>query len=268
METRTEKLKRKQSSTQAHWLRVWQEIQASPDTPRAMQLLDEAAERTLSRIPQNGVGWCWSGGKDSLALEAVLNHAGLLGTLPGMGALTQLEFPDFAQWCHDHAPRNVKIWTNYRINIDWLMQRPDYLFPAKNASRWFTPVQKAAQRTFARQNDLRMLIGGWRAQDGNYLGQGGRTYEYTTPEGIIKYSPIAQWAHEDLLHVIAHTGMELPPIYDYPRGFPVGTGPWPARPRLNSISESWHEIYGIDHRLVEQAHEAGMVSASKFLETM
>lgn len=269
MEARSESLRRKKGSSQSEWTLVWNEIRKNPDHARSTRLLDDAAQRTIDRLKQvERAGWAWSGGKDSIGLEAVLEHAGLSGSLQGTLGMTRLEFPEFTEWCDANLPENVSKEVNGRIDLAWLKAKPTMLFPAQNASKWFPLVQKATQRRFAKQHRLEVMIGGWRGQDGNYLGSGDREYEYVTPQGFTKYSPIAQWTHEDLLHVIAHSGKQLPPIYDYPRGFPVGTGPWPSRPRLDSLKESWSEIYGIESSLVHEAAEAGLRSASRFLRNM
>lgn len=258
----------KQGGDNLPWLEAWEEISAHPDRLLARSLLDDAAARTLRRIGEaETVGWSWSAGKDSLGLAAVLEHAGLLD-LPGMGRWTALEFPEFLDWSRENAPESVTVEVDEEINLQWLVGRPTLLFPERNVSRWFEFVQKRAQRQFARARGMDLLIGGWRRADGNYLGQAGREFEYVAPQGFTKFSPIAQWSHEDLLHVLAYSGTTMPPIYDYPRGFVLGTGPWPSRQRHPlGLLASWQEIYQVAPQLVLDAASAEIPSARTFLES-
>lgn len=260
-------LKKKQSSTQEEWETSWSFIQANPDQERAHRLVEQAVERTLKRVGGTGaVGWGFSGGKDSLGLQVVMEVAGL-DSLPSCGGLTRLEFPEFDKWMEtpDNVPSNFSILRLENINLEWLTGRPELLFPTQNAGRWFPLVQKAAQNKFAKAFGLEILVGGWRKHDGNYLGTANQMYEYRTPQGHVRFSPISQWTHEDLLHVLAVYRKSLPPIYGYPRGFPIGTGPWPSRKRLESLEASWRELESIDSSIVVHAAERGFLPAIEYL---
>lgn len=266
-----EPLGRKQSSSHEHWLAVWEAVSRHPDHARARRLVEEAADLTRRRIGEvpraNATGWGYSGGKDSLALLVVMEAAGL-DDLPAFAGLTRLEWPAFEGWLQDpaHRPGNLHVDRLGHIDLAWLRARPDYLFPKERASRWFPHVQRAAEKRFVNANGLDLMIGGWRRADGNYLGTARRRHEYRTPNGHHRFSPISQWSHEDVLHVIASFGKSLPPLYGYARGFPLGTGPWPARPRAGTLAEAWREVHDIDPDLVHTASAAGFTSATNFLE--
>lgn len=256
-------LGRKQSSSQEHWLEVWGAIRSQPDPSRARHLVETAAaavERRLARVPRQRVGWLWSGGKDSLGLQPVMEAVGLTRAA---GALTPLDWPEFIRWFHAHRPGYVEHHEVSRVNLRWLSEHPDYLFPTRQASRWFPLIQRRAEREFSRRHGLEIVIGGWRASDGNHLGRDG-SLEYASRDHI-RFGPIAQWSHEDLLEVLAVYSPDLPPIYGYPRGFPCGTGAWAARPRLGSTEESWDEVYHVSPETVESAAIAGITGADDTL---
>src|SRR5262249_2181418 len=73
---------------------------------------------------------------------------------------------------------------------------------------------------------LKTFVLGRRRKDSNFIPAGDR---YVDRLGVLRWCPIADWTHEEVFAVIAREQLPLPPIYDYPRGYAIGTGPWPAR---------------------------------------
>jgi len=71
------------------------------------------------------------------------------------------------------------------------------------------------------------------------------------------------WSHEQLFAYIKHYGLALPPIYNWPRGYTVGTGPW-AKRKVETPWQGWAEIYSIDPSIVRAAAEV-LPDASDFL---
>ena len=71
--------------------------------------------------------------------------------------------------------------------------------------------------------------------------------------GITRYSPLAEWRHEDILAYIHYYDVKLPPIYDWEKGYLCGTHPWPARQYMETEQQGWKEVYDIDKTIVENA---------------
>lgn len=259
-------LGRKQSSDHADWLRVWSAIRLAPDHGRAQALVSGAAERLARFSHGRRVAYGWSGGKDSLALQAVAEAAGLTRSVL---VVSCLEFPAFSEWVERHAPEGLTTEVRANLDLDWLAAHPEMLFPrqANVASRWFALTQHAGQRAYAKRTDLDVLVLGRRRADGNYLGKQVEpgSYAYLDRGGFTRFSPIADWSHEDVLHVIAAYGLAMPPIYDWPRGFRVGTGPWPARQGTADNAQGWRETYAIDPSIVRLAAEADLPNAREAL---
>lgn len=243
-------LGRKQTSSHDDWLRTFEKIKADPDHARAERLVQESADRVRERLRRvRRAAFGWSGGKDSLALEVVARAAGLEDCVL---VISGLEYPAFLSWVTDHMPWGLTVECRSHLNYRWLVAHPEMLFPqdAATASKWFAQVQHAGQREYAGRARTEVLLLGRRIADGNRMGP--RTdlgHEYRDRSGFDRYSPIGDWSHEDVLHVLAAYGVGLPPCYGWPRGFRVGTGPWPARQWTGSRDVGWDEVWEIDPSL-------------------
>lgn len=266
--TRPDSLVRKQNSAQSDWITAWDEIRLDPDHDRAGRLVKAAAARMRDFTKGRKSAFGWSGGKDSLALEVVSREAGLRESLLVTSAL---EFPAFETWTDAHAPEGLTVHRRDSVNMDWLLSRPEMLFPrGPSSARWFQIVQHAGQRAHAKASGLEVLAMGRRRSDGNYLGPSAgasqHAYRDNAGGGFIRYSPISDWSHEDVLHVLVSYGMSLPPNYHGPRGFRVGTGPWPSRQWTESDAQGWAEIHYIDPSILTQAASVGLRGAVDFLD--
>ena len=91
---------------------------------------------------------------------------------------------------------------NVGLDLDWLAKHESMLFPQNSsiAGHWFSIVQHKAQRKYFLRNSLDMVLLGRRRTDGNYTGKGGNIY--TDSKGVTRFSPIADWRHEDVLALI------------------------------------------------------------------
>lgn len=255
------RLPRKQMSNHQDWIAARRAILLDPGTPaRARALISEAAARVRARAGQaTRPVVAWSGGKDSLALKVVTDEAGVEDS---MLVISGLEYPAFLAWVASAMPWRLHVELRAGINLAWLKANPHMLFPADaaTAAKWFAQVQHAGQRSYAAATGTDLLIMGRRTADGNHCGR--RTplgHEYADKTGFARYSPIAGWSHEDVLCVLSYAGIDLPPCYSWPRGFRVGTGPWPARQWTDG--NGWAEIAQIDPAVVELAAAAGIPGA-------
>lgn len=240
---------RKQRMTQAAWL----ELRASAPTLVSKAELDFLIDRTVDgvRVRCRGkrVAFAWSGGKDSIALQGLCERAGIEACVH---VRTHLEYPAFITWADEHLPPGAKI-VNTGQDLAWLARHPEMLFPrdSRITSRWFRIVQHAGQNRFAAERKLDMLLFGRRRADGNYVGKGGD--DAYSAHGYVKYSPMADWSHAEVLAFAHYYGRSLPPNYGWPRGFRVGTGPWPKRQGTATVADAWSEVSSIDESIVREA---------------
>lgn len=254
-------LGRKQSAKNEEWLNAMQNIEAVVSKSE----IEKLARKTISEIKAFCKGkksaYAWSGGKDSIVLAHLCESAGIENSMIG---LCNLEYPAFLAWIEANKPLKCEM-INVGLDIDWLAKHPEMLFPndCAKAARWFSIVQHKAQRIYYKNQNLDVLVLGRRHADGNYTGRGAN--HYTDGHGITRYSPLAEWKHEDILAYIHYYNLPVPPIYDWKNGYICGTHPWPARQYTESVENGWQEIFDIDPSIVKAAAEK-IESAKHFLE--
>lgn len=263
------RLRRK--SPQSEWQAAYRRAVESPDRERARLLVEEAADRLSSRLlrSDNPV-MAWSGGKDSIALQPVAELAGVSESFIVL-ADERLEVPEFEEFVRSSAaPQGLYNERRSEVNLEWLAQRPNLVMPqtSKDAATWYRSVQHTGQRNYAKRNSVDLMILGRRRADGNVVGRKKGEIEYVDRGGFTRYSPLTAWSHEDVLNVIAAYGLKLPSIYDHPRGFLVGTGPWAARTGTKSVAEGWREVAEIDLELVRLSAEHNLYGADEALKQL
>jgi len=254
---------RKQRSRHEDWLesRAW--FYGNPDTLTARGLVAKAAHRLQKQLGDLNVTrpvYGWSGGKDSQALRIVAEAAGVTDCVL---VLSELEYPAFLAWATDHMPWGLHVETR-PLDMAWLRDHQDMLFPpdSRTAAKWFRQVQHDGQRHFCAQHNVDGLVLGRRLIDGNQCGADG---VYLDRDRFWRISPLYDWTHEDLLCVLGANQAPLPPCYDWPRGWQVGTGPWPARQWTTSLAHGWAEVLTIDPDIVEHAADMDLVGARDIL---
>lgn len=258
---------RKQSATHEDFVAAWLSVADPAWARRAEALLASAAERVRAFCPGRAA-YGWSGGKDSLALAEVCRRAGVNSCV--LGLTDGLEYRQFLAWATANMPPGLTVLKN-GWGLEWLAAHPEMLFPqnTRTAGKWFRGVQRELQDAYCRSRGVEILILGRRRADGNWVGPAGR--DHYTARGAVRYSPLADWAHEDVLAVLRLCGWTmatLPPFYRWPRGFRCGTHPWPARQWCGSQEAGWSEVWSIEPERVEEAAAAGVAGAAEVLWQM
>lgn len=251
---------RKQKTTESDWLDCIQNIEETV----SKSALDDLIKKTVNDIQAKTSGlktaFSWSGGKDSIVLAMVCELAGINNCL---FVRSDLEYTQFCAWVDEHKPANCEV-INTHQNLLWLSEHQDMLFPqdAATAAKWFKIVQHKGQESYYRAHNLDMILLGRRKADGNYVGKGSNIY--TNAKGITRFSPLADWTHEDIIACIHYYHLDLPPIYGWKNGYLCGTHSWPARQYTGSIMSGWQEVYDIEPSIVLQASQF-IESAGEFL---
>jgi 3'-phosphoadenosine 5'-phosphosulfate sulfotransferase (PAPS reductase)/FAD synthetase len=250
-----------QRSEQSEWLSTIEMIESIVPRENLEHLVDRTVERIRNMTRGKKVAYSWSGGKDSLVLQGLCTRVGINEC---MLAVTSLEYGDFLLWLSSNKPAGLEI-INTGQDLEWLAKHPNMLFPQTShiAAQWFHIVQHRAQEIYCKKRKYDLLILGRRKIDGNYVGKG----NIYTARGVTRYSPMADWSHEDILAYIHYHNLNLPPFYKYKKGYLCSTHPWPARQYTGSIHNGWREIYDIDKAIVVNAAKY-LNSAEVFLERL
>ena len=243
------RLPRKQRCNQAQFDAVAKNIKLIVPKWWADRIISQAVNRVnhIARIHGSNIAYGWSGGKDSLALEVVMDKAGIYDC---MMVTSRLEYPAFLQWTGANMPDGITMIDRAEINYSWLLDNRRMLFPGTTeiGARWFEIVQRKGQHEYYADFNLDAFIVGRRISDGNFA-----KWDFVDGGGRVWASPILDWTHEDVLAVCAYYSKPMPPIYDWPRGWSVGTGPWPARQWCGSELQGWQEVARIDRNIVTKA---------------
>lgn len=257
-------LGKKQTITHEKFLNVWNRIADIVSRAQYEDAVEKAAEKVRRRVQCKRVAFAWSGGKDSIALEAVCRRAGVTKCVFGMTA--GLEYSKFLEWVTDNMPAELTVKRN-KWDLNWLARNQQMLFPqnATIAAKWFKGIQHWAQATYYEEQKLQMILLGRRKKDGNFVGKNG-IYE---SKGVVRFSPICDWSHELTLAAMFYEGFSdnLPPFYTWPRGYRCGTHAWAARQWCQGIHDGYREVFSIEPNLIREA--AGKLqSAKQFLERL
>jgi len=255
-------LKKKQAEMHDRFCSVRDSIESYVSLQECDNLLDKTMEEMKNVLGDSRAGFAWSGGKDSMPIQWMMEELGHPECVLGM--TDDLEYPAFLKFVTDNMPGGLNVH-NSGHTMKWLSSNLDMLFPSdsRTAARWFKLVQHNAQETFFKEKRLDILATGRRRQDGNYVGPDRYTNLYQS-DGVVRYSPMSEWKHEHVLAVIHYKGLKYAPCYSWPNGFIVGTGNWAARQWTGSIENGWRELWDIDPTIVERAAKY-IKSANSFL---
>ena len=250
-------LGRKQSASNDAFLAVARNIERIVPVSRVRELERNAVTTIARACAGKRAAFGWSGGKDSQALRIVAEKANVRDCV-FVTTQPDLEYPAFLAWVTENMPDGLTV---ERVGLDlaWLAAHPDMLFPKDSiaAGKWFRLVQHTGQERYFKRERYDILLLGRRVQDGNFVGPTGcAAYK---SRGVVRWSPIHHWTHEEVIAVCHYNELAQPPTYSWPNGFVVGTGPWPARQYTGSNKKGWADVYDIDPSVVELA-------ATKFFE--
>lgn len=244
-------MKIKRNSSEEDWWKSFNEPAYSEQYIRhkVSQTIDEIKSITKGRK----LAMAWSGGKDSIALQLIMEKSGL--DYDSFIVVSRMEYPEFIKWINDNKPKGLN-FVKSNHDFEWLASHNEMLFPQDSTTnaKWYKIVQHEGQRAFARSNDIDIMLLGRRKADGNYTGRGTNHYQKKT-ETFMRYCPIADWKHEEVMALLHYEGVKMPPIYSYPNGFRNGTHPIGARPNTTSYEQAYNELYSIDPRIVEEMAE-------------
>lgn len=253
-------LGRSQTGNDAQWRWAIEHIEELITFDEVKRLEEATVEELIKRTQGAKCAFAWSGGKDGIVLAPLCEQAGIS---EGIFGHTNLDYPEFLNWCLKNKPKGVKPYNN-GLDLDWLAEHEDLLFPRGNEmlGKWRNLNQIGPFAKMFADNGLDMLIVGHRTIDGNVCG---KNNIIAKKSGEVRYSPMADWPHEAILGYLHYYGIEISPCYKWKNAFIMGTHIWPERPYTKSVMDGYAEVYEIDPTIVIGAAEK-LPTARRFLE--
>lgn len=255
-------LPRKSAFTDAEVQATWDRVGDLVTREQAEAAVAEAADEMRRVIGDRRPALAWSGGKDSLAVEAVYVASGY----PVRGVCSvasQLEFPAMLEYQRQYRPSGVELLDRRELTLDWLARHPRYCFPTggNDAQVYTVEVTRWGQHEYQRKVRPDFVVMGRRRADGNWFTKENPYGVHRNRTGMVSYSPVRDWSHELTLAVVRYYGKPLAPTYAYPFGWTTGGGPWPGR----RMPRPWYNTWVADPTVVELAARAGVEGAARFL---
>ncbi len=257
-------LGQKQKETNSHFVETYARIREIVSKEALDQLILETVNSMKIVIGSKKSGIAWSGGKDSVVLEFLCSKIRKMPSCIGM--TDDLEYPEFMAFVTSNMPEGLKVY-NSGQSLEWLSNNLKWLFPktSNEASKWFKAIQHNAQNKFFQEKGLDILLTGRRKADMNYTGVNGIYKNKQT--GVVRYSPIYKWSHEEVLACIYYYNLPLAPFYNWNNGWIVGSGCWPARQWTGSDQRAWAEVWAIDQSVVIRASKC-IKSAEQYVRNL
>ena len=255
----------KQNENNDRFLWAYHNIEKVISKEKVDNRIDITVEQAKQVLKNKKVGYAWSGGKDSVALDFIMKNCGVEKCV--MGLTYDLDYPEHLRFVTDFMPDGLELYDS-GLTLTWLSNNIEMLFPQNSriAGKWFKMIQHSAQDYFFYKEKLDIICLGRRKLDKNYVGTKGQNI-YQNKKGITRYSPLAGWTHEEVLGLIRYYNLPHSPIYSWINGYIVGTGSWAARQWTGSIHKAWQEVYEIDPEILDFA-STKIQSAKEFLQSI
>lgn len=257
-------LGKKQQEKNENFVRAYSNIKDIVSKADLDNLISDTVAKMRGTIGNLRAGIAWSGGKDSVVLEYLCSQIKAMPSCIGM--TDDLEYPAFMAFVTKNMPSDLKVY-NSGHTLEWLSKNLSWLFPrdSNQASKWFKAIQHNAQNKFFAEKKLDILLTGRRKADMNYVGKNGVYKNKQT--GVVRYSPLYEWTHEQVLACIFYYNLPLAPFYHWNNGWIVGSGCWPARQWTGSTQKAWAEVWQIDPSVVKKASTC-INSAEQYVRNM
>lgn len=223
------------------------------------EYINDLEKKTIEHIKKVSAGFnniCngWIAGKDSIVLHHILKKSGIKSTPIMWRGIN--EYPCMIDWIKKNKPENLVEEVIDKFNFDFLEKNPTYLFMQGDTRQKWMSVKWRRQKADIKKHNFDLFIVARRLKDGNQCGL--KTNDFVVDsKGYKTYSPLAEWNHEEMFAYIKYNKLELPPFYNFKRGFLVGSvamGEWTEYAVLDlTENDVWNELWKIDKNIVINA---------------
>lgn len=262
----------KRTMTNEEQIELWNHCLEIVSAERLDELEETAVKRAKEIATKVGViGYGYSGGKDSLVLANIMKVAGL-ESLPHFCSLYAFEYPVMDNWLLKNAPAGTDFVKSELYGVDFLNKNPRYLFPDLTDTKVryeYTRSWRPQEVQWVRKNKITNMFYGRRIDDGNYCGkkEDGIYVNRNLGVPLTSWHIIADWKLPEVMAYMKSRELELPPIYDFPKGWRYGTHAWTERNLVDgSVNRTFEDVYAIDKEAVINAAKDGLIAAQDFLK--
>ena len=234
--------------------RAWAVIRSLVDRRWIDKRISDAVTTVLRVADRYGQpGYAWSGGKDSVALQVVMDRCGVID---GVMCACPLDLPEHLDWCDSARPDGVTIRMRDDLDDEWLMgDGRKYLFcnartekDALLGQRFQIMHHRDPIREAYAEMRLGVIFTGRRKQDKNAAA----SPDKPTRDGARYCNPIYDWTHEETMAAIVYNGLRISPSYgNVPLCWYDGPRSWNAR-KVDSHEAGWRETYDLDTNIVRR----------------
>lgn len=193
-------LARKDKVTFQQFINVWNNIEQYITREEAATLVKRAVDSIREVCNGKRVGYAWSGGKDSVALQYIISQ--YQPDLPCVFCTSGDEGRDMLNFVERHQPSNLEVYRVPEMSVEMLRKHRENLWffnPKANISFWYKFVRWNGQSVFEKKHGIEVMLFGRRTQDKNYCGGADGQY---IKDGVLRFNPIKDWKHEDVMAVI------------------------------------------------------------------
>lgn len=237
---------------QSDWVAAWEAAKLEAQTPEGRAKAERLIEIGAERLPKDSRFYAWSGGKDAMALEAIVNAAGVERGVIGTSGV-RYEYSPFVKFVREHKPENVVV-RDFGVTPEFLNEFPNLVFPEtyKDTYWWYIHENQKSYYSYAKEIGAENAVLGHRRIDGNVVRDG-----VMVKNGIRKVFPMHDFSHEDVFLLVAYQGKELPELYFFGDGFHEGTHTFLRR--SGGAEKCLPDIYGYDPDVLRRNADIAIV---------
>lgn len=247
--------KKHNSKNNDEWWSIINGLKKNPSKHIDLELFNKKVEKTVNRLKQlhkkygDTIYYAWSSGKDSQALRAVCDMAGIKNSY----LITHdLELNMVKKYIKENKPEGCIEYNLDYLNDDFIKNHIDWVFPQNSTivNKWNYHTQWKGHKLVAKEYNINCVLLGRRIIDGNNFARGDSYYSNIgtkKTKKIIHYvSPLARYSHIETLALIVLNNYNLSPIYNLPYGFRRGTYHIANIELTNSKEEGLNYLKSID----------------------
>lgn len=191
----------------------------------------------------------YSGGKDSIAIQSLLDKAKIKYT--AIIWQTMFQFPENQKWIKEHGPEGLVFQKIDRPNVEDLKADNSLLFSmTKEADNTYMRYKWSSQRKYLSKQKFDLFVTGRRIAESNNCGKKNDNFVRKGKE-YDSFSPIATWSSEEVFAYLKYNNIDLPWQYvNTINGFAYGSVAWTERRRFghlySTLKDRLNEVYDAD----------------------